>query len=210
MMKSVYGAFACCVLATTPLVAQANPDSVHARNDCRLGSQVIRDGQPADKLQWALRIAPTCGADFAFAAASRFNTDRQSSYADVLGRIADETFYVRDASLLDAVLAVAKDPGASRDARLMALRTAVWQVSKAPLWGRFETIATGAPYDGSYRCPALPLTDVVISAGAPVSTDQVSRAEALGDDLARDGNAPPDVRRMGACLSSTARHNLDH
>ena len=50
--------------ATTPqLAAQADPDSVKLRNDCRLARQVLESGQPSPHRTDALSLIPLCGQD---------------------------------------------------------------------------------------------------------------------------------------------------
>jgi hypothetical protein len=54
------------VLALLPamrLHAQANPDSVKHRNECRLALQVLVKGEPARLTGWAINYVRSCGRD---------------------------------------------------------------------------------------------------------------------------------------------------
>ena len=58
-MKPYIMALVVAALSTT-LQAQASPDSIQRRNDCRLAEQVLLHGQSQTKHTWALRVFPSC------------------------------------------------------------------------------------------------------------------------------------------------------
>jgi len=187
--------------------AQSDPDSIHARNDCRLAVQIVLEGEPANKRDWAIGLGPSCGAEFGKAVAGRLRLESHGQYSDEIGRIADRTFGIKDATLLEAVLEVANDPSAGLEFRVSALRTAFWQVSPSRRWGPLDAFISGRVYDGSFSCPSSPLTDSEPTVGEPIAASQVIRAMNLGDSISRDQHAPADVRRMAACLWATARRS---
>ena len=43
-----------------PLLAQATPDTIKLRNDCRLAEQALRTGHPGPKVAWARTFLPNC------------------------------------------------------------------------------------------------------------------------------------------------------
>ena len=49
------------LLGAATLHAQAQPDEVRLRSNCRLALQVIKTGQPAPQTEWALRQVDACG-----------------------------------------------------------------------------------------------------------------------------------------------------
>ena len=53
-------ALALLVLTPLPGASQADPGAVHHRNDCRLAEQILTQGQPAGKRDWALEIIGSC------------------------------------------------------------------------------------------------------------------------------------------------------
>ena len=66
-LTALFGLIALLFLVPSAASAQqsrsAVPDSVHARNHCRLAGQVVRTGQPATKRAWAWAVLPACGSE---------------------------------------------------------------------------------------------------------------------------------------------------
>lgn len=61
-IRLVAGTATLCAVASPRVVnAQASPDSVQHRNECRLAEQILRTGHPHPHLGDALAILPTCG-----------------------------------------------------------------------------------------------------------------------------------------------------
>jgi hypothetical protein len=117
--------------------AQASPDSVKERNDCRLAAQVLSTGQPRPRLQWAAQVIlaghPEPHENWAWGAIGRCDEtgvptlaaawQRQStSSANFdLGALATATRRFPTRTMFNAVAGVAEDPNAAVPARLGAI-----------------------------------------------------------------------------------------
>ncbi|HEX6535790.1 MAG TPA: hypothetical protein VF041_14425 [Gemmatimonadaceae bacterium] len=117
MRRRLVGLFAgSLALPLAALRAQANPDSVKQRNDCRRAAQAIRTGEPGPKTQWAWDLIPACTESGAASAAAlrQLRHDPDSTHfapVQVVG------FNVRAGGLFAAALEVAGDRGATNVAR---------------------------------------------------------------------------------------------
>lgn len=108
--------------------AQANPDSVHHRNDCRLAAQVLRTGEPSTKTEWAWTTAQTCQRIGA-AGAAALQRLRASSDTASLESLVTLSRRLADDDLLGAALEVASDAAATPAARVAALAVILYQVT---------------------------------------------------------------------------------
>jgi hypothetical protein len=108
------------LLSGAPLTAQAEPDDVQHRNDCRLAAQVIRTGQPAPHTEWAYSYILRCGQEGAAVVAEQWRG--QSSFDEqVLWRLMIAAGRLRTRAVYDAVREAAADQSASREVRIYAL-----------------------------------------------------------------------------------------
>lgn len=192
------------IMYAVPMAAQV--DSVHLRNQCRLAAQVIATGHPAPQDGWALQTIRSCGMDGADAVASGLRSLRGAAYGPDMAALFKLTFWFQDARVYAIAADIAQDPAASLPARILAMRTLVWQIEAQPLaGGEYSALATGAPYDGRYKCPGIQVIDAVRFVGRALPQTYLADAEKLGLLFQRDTTLAPDLRRMGACLSMTAR-----
>ena len=122
-MKTFSGVIALVVITAgaTRTEAQANPDSVKIRDNCRLAMQAVTTGHPGPKLQWAypyLRICdPADRQTAALAAVSRLRTSHD--VPEIVAAV-EMLAVFHDGQLFNAVLALAGDNGASNEARVDA------------------------------------------------------------------------------------------
>jgi hypothetical protein len=112
------------VVCLTPGIAagQANPDSIHLRNDCRLAAQVLQAGQPANKREWAMAFIPSCGQGGVSAIVEKWRTNEASADSALLSDLRVAAFHLVDRSLFETFLATAGSPVASTRARIEAWR----------------------------------------------------------------------------------------
>lgn len=112
------------LLALSPAIAlgQANPDSVHLRNDCRLAAQVLRTGQPANKKDWALGLIPSCGATGTAALADVWRANETSTDTALLFQLRRAAMHLADGPLFTTFLGTAGSGTASPSARVEAWR----------------------------------------------------------------------------------------
>jgi hypothetical protein len=131
-----------------PVSAQehhANPDAAALRNDCRLARQVLLHGQPANKREWALGIAPNCGTDGADAIAHQLRQARTAqARTPALDAIANAAVMIIDEQIYVAARSIAVDASAGEAARVHALGIWLSQVTAGDI----------LPYDALVSDPA--------------------------------------------------------
>lgn len=188
-------------LPLTSIGAQANPDSVKLRNDCRLAAQVIRTGQPAPKLQWSWDLIPGCpeAGDVAAVALRRLRTDSDPAH---FSNVSIVGFNVHDAELFSTALDVAGDHGASTAARAISFRLLVHQLTA----DRDVTYGELTRSDTISGCPLGWLEDrgVPITL-APLSADAAARATAVASSVAENSQEPEVVRIAANCVTRGVR-----
>ena len=129
-MKSVLGAVLMLTISSNA-EAQVNPDSVKWRNDCRLASQIVTHGQPANRREWAIRVLPDCGAEGGRAVAAALNLHRSGGgKAEELEELVMITSVLHDANVFRAALSIAVDPAAQERARVQAFRILYFQLTR--------------------------------------------------------------------------------
>src|SRR5215218_9644020 len=81
-------------------VAQANPDSVKHRNDCRLAAQTLSTGHPSPHYGWALEMAWRCteAAPALAAAIAEAATVRDTAF---LNALTQPTIQLRDGRVFE-------------------------------------------------------------------------------------------------------------
>ena len=103
--------------------AQANPDSVKLRNDCRLAAQILEKGQPAPKYDWALAQMDRCDPGLRVDVVT--SLVRAHAYAAGTREAIVAAFNTAsrfwDQRILQTLLDIAGDPAARVDARIEAL-----------------------------------------------------------------------------------------
>lgn len=178
------------VLSATPLGAQANPDSVRMRNDCRLAAQVLTLGQPAVRRDWALGLIDNCGAEGGqvLAALLRQYSD-VNTWNDELDQIVNTTAFIVDAAIFEAAMDVAVDPAAGTVARVQSIRALASQVSPGYL---VPYRAFAEPERGAYSG----LTEINARAEPLPREFSIRTEDAMRGILASEGL--PDVVRKGA------------
>lgn len=191
------------VIAAAPACAsaQANPDSVHHRNDCRLAAQVLRTGEPNTKTAWAWATAQGCQR-IGSSAAAALQRLRASDDTAALGSLVTISRRLSDDDLFGAAVEVASDGDASPAARVAALAALLYQVTEH----------TAAEYPGLLTVPAAghwcqleyyPRTVVVLQGKALRSGAAdlaVSSASAI-----EGSSAPAVVKSAADCLERAVR-----
>jgi hypothetical protein len=180
--------------ASSSILAQAEPDSVHRRNECRLAAQVISTGNPAPRKDWALAVIRTCregGAALA-RAISRARTNPDTA---ALNALTAPTVQLRDGAVFATALEIAGDRSASVEARVFAIRTLIW--SMYPGGGINYPDLSG----GSHRCLGYgPSLHTEVTQGAALPRDYVARAKSLARTLTENVTEAVPVRRAASCL----------
>lgn len=176
-------------------VAQANPDSVKHRNDCRLAAQILSTGHPAPHYDWALETTWRCpeAAPALAREMERTATVRDTAF---LNALTQPTIELRDGRVFETALRIASNRQASTEARIFAIRTLIYTMR--PGGG----IDYGNLAERDRYCYGFgPTTHQTITQGSPVTGDYVARANAVGRQLAADATESAAVRHAGMCAA---------
>lgn len=197
------------LLVTTPAHAQANPDRVNLRNDCRLASQVLRTGHPVPHLDWARRMIPYCGYNqWADAAAGAISRTRRSTNERELASEWRHLWMLKDAVLLDSVRGIASDHSASVGSRLWALRTLANLIDPEGVYGAMTEVDPGSP-DGRPGCIVNRAAGITMSyTGRPLPPDYVERARATAASIISDHSDAPTLRAAARCVQAAPVYSV--
>ena len=204
-MLRIFPLFVPFLLGAATLHAQADPDEVRLRNNCRLARQVIETGQPAPHTDWALRQIGACGpATQGAALGSAVRRLRAETDTTVLREFWRASRYLLDGELFRASLDIAGDPGASTHARVFALLSLLHTVR----FGRsadYRHMVGGFEDDAGLRrvrggCAQIVVSDDVRLRGAPLPAGYLEQVRALVSRLRADTAAPVDVQTAASCV----------
>ena len=198
-MSALIGVLALALVART-VSAQASPDSVHHRNDCRLAAQTLATGDPAPKTAWALQVIRSCGdqGSIGTTIAAALSRLRFSSDTGQLLPLWNATFGYVDGAVYSAALAVAADASASPTARAVNLLTVLTQL-QPDAYVTFQGLFAPTAND---RCQIGHTYDVPNLKG-PIALppDAATQASSLAGRIQSDPNAPALVRAAATCLA---------
>jgi hypothetical protein len=105
--------------SSSSVVAQANPDSVKLRNDCRMAAQVLTTGHPGPHIDDALTTIGLCGPEAEGALLETWENDAFSERE--FGILVTSTRAVANPRLVEAMFDVASNRGYSTVHRVAAL-----------------------------------------------------------------------------------------
>lgn len=184
--------------------AQANPDSVHHRNDCRLAAQVLTHGQPTNKRTWAGSYILRCGAAGGAAIAEVIRTRRdEATRQPDFDHIILLTSRIRDRAIFEAAAAIARDPAAGKVSRIQAIRTLYFQISAPGNVDPYESFLTGPAADMTY----VPQSHANWIVGTQLAPDAVRQALEIAESVAASAT-DRDLRTAAAKLARAARTAL--
>lgn len=185
--------------------AQANPDSVKHRNNCRLASQVVAKGAPDPKRTWAFGYIRECDDPESKAAALavlgqlRTSTDTSAiHYATAI------LVRVRDGDIFAATLSIAGDKTASVPMRVFALMalSRLQDDFAAPDYGLFIRDRLGPLNSHIGSCAAQGVHAVPYRSGTtPMPADYRQQIVTIARRVRDDPAEPMHVRSAAACVS---------
>jgi hypothetical protein len=182
------------------LAAQANPDSVHHVNDCRLAAQTLSTGNPAPKMQWSLSVIWSCGDHgvVGTSIAAALTRLRTSSDTGQLLPLARATLGLVDGDVYAAAFAVAGDGSASATARAVSLLLVLTQVQPEDVVFFAQLASTP---DAEF-CPRGIRSGVrVIVDPVPLPGDAKTKVSALAQSIQNDASAGALVRGAARCVT---------
>lgn len=186
----------------TESAAQAQPDSVKHRNDCRLASQVLTLGQPANRRTWALRILPTCGRTGATAVAEVLRSSRQDRvWRAGLEEVVMMASVLHDAEIFSAALGVANDGSAGKAARIQAFRVLFYQLSP----GRADPYESFLAQNHLAYIPPADYPSILVT---PVPPDAAERVAEVARRNIDNGAQDPDIVSAARKVLRAARHAM--
>jgi hypothetical protein len=196
---------AAAILAGSPrsAAAQANPDSVRHRNQCRLASQVLLTGAPAPHKNWAWTYIDSCSpAERVSVYTHAVQQARATSDLPELHRAIMPIVWFRDGQLFDEVMELAADASATVPARIVAFvaLASLRNPQAAPSYTRFigaTTEVNGVPVA---QCSGRRAhTPEFVTGPSPLPDDYRERIDAVALQVSRDPSQPRDVRSAAAC-----------
>lgn len=198
MMKIQTLALLTLTLAPACATAQANPDSVHLRNDCRLAHQVLTTGNPRPRMQWAaeqITRCPQVGATVADALLRhRTSTDTTELYW-----LTNPANSLQDGRTFQAASAVLADRAASPQARVYAARVLYWLLY--PSAGVYYGTLTDTNGDGHWPCVQFGgSSHLELVRGAPLPPNWRDELRRSATTIMRDQSQPAPVRESAICL----------
>jgi len=193
----------CALLMASPARAQANPDSVKMRNDCRFAAQVLTTGRPAPHLLWARGFIGYCGTG-EWSAATRGAVLRLRTSMDnaELAREWRFVWMLRDADLFDAIVEIALDGNASVGARLWSLRTLAKYIDPEGEYNVGPPVRATS-HGGQPECTAGQMAGRMASyAGKPLPMNFSAQARGVAQTLIADETQPVEIRNAARCVAA--------
>jgi hypothetical protein len=187
------------VLVPLSAQAQANPDSVKHRNECRLAVQVLTTGRPAVKTGWAVRQMRTC-PETAEELAQGLRAARTSRDTSQLNLLTAPTDWLRDGRIFSAAAEVLQDRTAAPTARVYAARVLMWAYvpGQEIRFGHLVDVDG----DGDWSCGGLgPSLHGELARGAPLPSGWMEQGRTLGRSIALAADEPAIVRQAATCLA---------
>jgi hypothetical protein len=175
--------------------AQANPDSIRLRNDCRLAEQVLATGHPAPREKWALGVIWNC-RDAGATMATALRAASTSSDTAYLNALTEPFIRLRDGAVFAAAVSVAQNPGATPPARVAAVRTLMYAVQPG---GYVALAALSNPH--TLFCFETPSPHSEVLNGTPLPADYVQQVRTLFYRIEHDSAESQELRRAAHCGS---------
>jgi hypothetical protein len=199
-MKTLIRAIALfAILTGSPSAAQTG-DTVSAaarhRNQCRLAKQVLMQGHPANRREWASHYIMMCPEEAPEPLSRRWQTTTEIDLQDLV----DFSFRIPDRRIYDAAFAVASSSSRPAHVRVAAMSLLARYADprkeipldelRVPPDGRIRPILGGVVY-GGHMPVSVPIGEVGMS------------VQRLFQQLADTAENPPAVRHAAAVLALT-------
>lgn len=201
MMKKILRAFALCLLLGTLLASAsaAQGKSTSTIRSCDEAARFVRNNRPAHKQTAALNYLLDCGSTGA--AATIVALEQTRSELD-LRTLTD--FYLlmrswRDATIMQATLQLARDPGASIPSRVHSIGYLLELVNPGRIYG-YDALLAGIKSTHLPCVRGLANHSVGSSVGQMLPADYATRINDGLRPIITDSSAPPEVRNAASCI----------
>ncbi len=186
--------------------AQSTPEA-ESRAHCANASRIVSSGRPAHKETDALNTLAGCGKLGARTIATTLIATRTEHDLGVLERFHSYVIVWRDAELMGAAIELAKDPGATVESRVFAIRDLLWTVRPGHMF-EYNRLVAGivrkATNDGIIITPSCRISSLSSDngglVGTPLPADYATRIEVVLNQLNADSTTPVQVRNAAECL----------
>jgi hypothetical protein len=181
--------------------AQAIPDSILHRNDCRLAAQTLSTGNSAPKMDWAVQVIRSCGdqGNIGTPIAAALTRLRASSDTGQLLPLRNATFGFVDGSIYSAAISIAADGSASPTARAVNLLIILTQLRR-DAYVSYADLPNATTSETEF-CPGGTTYDVPhLSGPVPLPADAKTQALALARSLQSNASLPTLVRVAARCV----------
>lgn len=190
--------------AVTPIASQGRGDDQAAqaqhRNDCRLAQQVLVQGQPANKKDWAFGQINSCGTVGGESlAAAIIQYRRVNAPGGEMEKLVQSAAYLTDGKIFGAALALAADEGAAGAARVQAIRIAYHQLNPA-VYQSYEAFLNN-PLETRVLLIGS-ITSEAPMKGTPLPGDALEKATHVMTGILMRSSAPRQVRQAATYLLS--------
>jgi len=203
----------CALALATPLSAQrpapeikgaASLDSTRrlirddSAGNCARASRALRT-TPSREDQWAIRLAPRCGKEGGRALAAALQSVSESKDSAVVSSVFAAGIHFDDAALFEAHLRTATRGTATSQARVLALRNALSQISAVNfLFDPVDMAKHGA------GCMPARFSHGRKAVGDALPSGAARQLEALATRLAESAQEPAAVRLAAQCAAAKA------
>jgi hypothetical protein len=200
-------------ITSMPAIAQVNADSTTQQAYCRLAEQVMRTGNPAPHMEWALSSIGTCGpVTYGAATAAAVQRLRAVHDTSALAEVWMPTHFLLDEKLFNAALHISGDRSASVEARVfaflgllrMALAGTGRDVRYGNMIGGFVEVLPGL-LGVRGGCAEEVVTDDYRRVGTPLPPDFKDQIRSVATRVRDDTSEPVDARTAAACALTGVR-----
>lgn len=207
IQRNAVAALLVAVLSVSSTRLTAQPDypvwsgfrDVHHRNDCRLASQVITKGRPANKREWALRTLPSCGPMAGEAVAGVIRSQQTATApTEDLELVLSSTIGLLDRSIYSAAIEVAKAVSATEVGRVQAMRFLYSQISP-------ESFGTYGYFVGEDTGTVVSVSDTYPRVGEPLVSGYLAEVVREMEAIRTDPRSSSRVRHAAEEVEQTAR-----
>jgi hypothetical protein len=158
---------------------------------------MVRTGHPP-KEAWALDLIGRCGTEGALASAAALRGAATTTDVATLDHLPESLLRVRQPEILQALLDIGGDAGATTEARVLSVRGLVNYLDPS-LWSDYNGMGQRKTADGGTWCASASAAHAWSTEGAPLPADAASRIVSLASTMKDDPRQPVAVRSAADC-----------
>ena len=179
-------------------VSAAQGNSTNTIKSCSEAARFVENGRPAHKQVAALEYLENCGQTGATATAFALRQSGSEIDVKTLGVLYQSIDWWRDATIMNAAMELARDPGASVPARVFAMSHLLSLKNPGFIYG-YDAMLEG-PTSHHVPCVRGSVSYPRTLVGQPLPSDFVTQIEVVFRQIVADDSAPREVRNAAACI----------